>query len=525
MSRPSPLDVPPSFAGPIPDLAWLARRLHDVGYVPENLRRLGALPTRSEWVPRFEARARCQGDDPLRTLVRVFSLGMPEDPGRLDDALGEPGLDALLECGIIVPDGDLALSRAWLAPSGDHFYARDFSPHITTRATDAALVLGVGMASLMAAHLTVHPLDPAGATALDVGTGQGFQAVQLAPHAERVVATDLSPRALAFARWSLGLCAVGTRPVPASCELRQGAFFEPALDLRGTCDAITTNPPFMIGPDPGVVAFSNGLPGDGVTERIARDAPAMLREGGYCTIVCNWHHDDDWAARPRAWLADSNCDAWLVRTRTHDTRAYALAWLAELDTPNDRITPDLLARWAEYYDRMGISAISFGALIIRKPPTPATPHAPHTPARKPFFRADTLDWNQSGGNGSAHIRRTFEALSFLNSLPDISELIHARLVPAPGLAVERTTVLQSGSWRDARPSIKPSGPLAYSTVLDDGAMDLLARLDGRTPLVNAVEAILGDLGGNRDAARAWAVTFARALLERGLLVPATSSMG
>ena len=57
-------------------------------------------------------------------------------------------------------------------------------------------VLGIGQASLTLAQITER--TPV-ARALDVGTGCGIQTFHLLAHADHVTATDISPRALAFA--------------------------------------------------------------------------------------------------------------------------------------------------------------------------------------------------------------------------------------------------------------------------------------------------------------------------------------
>jgi len=63
-------------------------------------------------------------------------------------------------------------------------------------------VAGVHRPSATLAHLTVRePVE----RALDVGTGNGIQALLLSRHASRVVATDINPRALAFAAFNLAL--------------------------------------------------------------------------------------------------------------------------------------------------------------------------------------------------------------------------------------------------------------------------------------------------------------------------------
>ena len=66
-------------------------------------------------------------------------------------------------------------------------------------------VLGVGPASMTVAQWT--PRRRVG-RALDLGTGCGVQALHLAGHSGTVVATDLSERALAFARFTTALAEV-----------------------------------------------------------------------------------------------------------------------------------------------------------------------------------------------------------------------------------------------------------------------------------------------------------------------------
>ncbi|MYV64362.1 methyltransferase, partial [Streptomyces sp. SID4931] len=67
---------------------------------------------------------------------------------------------------------------------------------------EEGVVLGVGGASTTLAGITVRaPV----ASALDLGTGSGIQALHAAQHATRVTATDLNPRALEFTRLTLAL--------------------------------------------------------------------------------------------------------------------------------------------------------------------------------------------------------------------------------------------------------------------------------------------------------------------------------
>ncbi len=132
-------------------------------------------------------------------------------------------------------------------------------------------MLGISPASTSLAQLTLrHDV----ATALDLGTGCGVQALHLAGHADRVVATDVNQRALDLARFNAELNEVADR-----VDVRNGSFFEPVAGER--FDLISTNPPFVISPATGrneqrLVYRDSGMPGDQVVEHIVRTAPAHL---------------------------------------------------------------------------------------------------------------------------------------------------------------------------------------------------------------------------------------------------------
>ena len=98
--------------------------------------------------------------------------------------------------------------------------------------------MGVAPSSALLGNLTVRrPVE----RALDVGTGSGILAVLAARHAERVVATDLSERALAFAAFNAGPERLRERRVSPGQLLRarrrralRARQLEPALrDLAG----------------------------------------------------------------------------------------------------------------------------------------------------------------------------------------------------------------------------------------------------------------------------------------------------
>jgi hypothetical protein len=195
---------------------------------------------------------------------------------------------------------------------------------------------------------------------LDLGTGCGVQALHLTAHAQRVVATDVNPRALAMTR-------LGARLNEVEVELHTGSLYEPVTADR--FDLIVTNPPFVVSP-PGseVLAYrDSGLPGDDVVRRVVAEAPAHLHDGGWCQVLANWVHvrGVDWRERVEEWL-DPSCDAWVLQREEVDLPAYVEMWLADAGL---QASPDYVERydaWLSWFEDQGIDAIGFGWLSMRK---------------------------------------------------------------------------------------------------------------------------------------------------------------
>src|SRR5262249_5156058 len=130
-------------------------------------------------------------------------------------------------------------------------------------------VLGVSAPARVLAWLTVRTEV---SRALDLGTGNGHQALIASRHADEVTAVDINPRALRFARFNALLN-------NAVIDFREGNLFEPVDGER--FDLIVANPPYVISPEHDITYRDAGLPGDSFSELIVRKLPAYLEPGGF----------------------------------------------------------------------------------------------------------------------------------------------------------------------------------------------------------------------------------------------------
>ncbi|GGZ25658.1 methyltransferase [Streptomyces nitrosporeus] len=329
------------------------------------LERLGAPAyaalARSETVPALRA---TQGDSPLDTLVRLFLL-QRQVPARA--AAAALPLEECLQDGWVVQDGDLVRAavdvRPYGGPEGEDWYivsdlgcAVGGAGGIGSR--EEGVVLGVGGASTTLAGITVR--EPV-ASALDLGTGSGIQALHAAQHATRVTATDVNPRALDFTRLTLALSGA------APADLREGSLFEPVG--AETYDLIVSNPPFVISPGARLTYRDGGMAGDDLCRTLVQQAGDRLNEGGYAQFLANWQHveGEEWQDRVRSWVP-RGCDAWIVQREVQDVTQYTELWLR--DSGDHRSDPaDYTARyeaWLDEFEARGTKAVGFGWITLRK---------------------------------------------------------------------------------------------------------------------------------------------------------------
>lgn len=350
------------FAGPLREALLAADFTYD--RVAESIgddahRALG----RNETLP---ARRRTASGGPLETLVRLFLLQTTVTRDDADRAL--PGLvDRLCNAGLLEQSVSEVAARTDCRPYAtseagadrDLWIVSDLTPGLDGApvAVGPDHVLGISSASTSLAQLTMR--EPVG-SALDLGTGCGVQALHLATHSGRVVATDVNQRALWMTRLNAALNEV-------EVEVRDGSFFEPVAGER--FDLISTNPPFVISPATGerLVYRDSGLPGDRVVEHIVRTGPDHLTEGGWLQVLANWAVVDGtpWDERLGSWLLE-DCDALVVQRETLDPAAYVELWLKDSGHHGG---PDYAHRydtWLSWFEETGIAGVGFGWIDVRR---------------------------------------------------------------------------------------------------------------------------------------------------------------
>ncbi len=308
------------------------------------------------------------GLEQLRLIERAGGAATKELPADVDGR-AEPSQPSWRAAAELRPYGSDVGGGLWVAS--------DLGSEQRTGPLRHDHVLGIGQASLTLAQTVIR--TPVG-RALDLGTGCGIQTFHLLPHADHVTATDISERALAFARFNLLLNApaLGIDPehLDARVSLRLGNLLEPVEGER--FDLVVSNPPFVITPRSGAKEETytyrdGGLAGDAIVETLVRTLPGLLAPGGAVQLLGNWEITDgtSWDRRIRGFVPPG-VDAWVIQREQLAPVQYAETWLRDAAENRDRgaYLRSFAAYLADFASR-GVEGIGFGSVWLRRPSNPS----------------------------------------------------------------------------------------------------------------------------------------------------------
>jgi SAM-dependent methyltransferase len=260
--------------------AWgtLGDRLRSIGLTGracQPFERLASMAERPQHAPMAKWHLR-RLREPHAVAMRMLMYGDPVTPEEARSALGDGlPLDRLIEAGLLAKtlDGTL-LSPYSLRLLGDVFVLSDDLNE------GGEAVMGVGPSTRGLARIA-RPIGRV-ARALDVGCGAGTVALWLAGACDHVVATDVSARAVAFARVNAWL----NRLTHVECRL--GDLLAP---VEGeSFDLIVAQPPFVPQDDasPATTFLFGGPRGDELTVRLLAGIGAHLAPGGMGILLVEW---------------------------------------------------------------------------------------------------------------------------------------------------------------------------------------------------------------------------------------------
>lgn len=474
------------------DVERLREALTKAGFTSEGIaERLGDSATAAVARDDFrEALRVTAGGDPLDTLVRLFVCGTSETDDAIAGALAPLPLAAARAAGLI--EGNRA--GLDLEPYDGWWLLADL-PARPGQALPADHVLGVGGASTTLANSTIR--RRAG-SALDIGTGCGIQALHLSTHAQTVVATDVSPRALTFAATNAALNGL-------TWELLERDLFEGVPDR--SFDLVVSNPPFVVGPGQLTHAYrDSGRAGDAVCSELAAIAPRLLKPDGMIQYLANWLYvtDGDWEDRVAGWFAGTGMDVWAIQREVQDPLDYVRLWINDASEKHD---PLRAAHWLDWFDANKVSAVGFGLITAR-----------NSGRDDPTVVCEDLRQQVEGPMGEL-VAQWFDRRDWLRS----HDLLTARLRKADGLQLRQEASFGDEGWAVDRQLLALTGGPRWVEEVDPLILALVSGCDGSLPLSAVVDLLASAHEVPPNDLQRVMLPIVDHLVERGMLAPCAAT--
>jgi methylase of polypeptide subunit release factors len=436
--------------------------------------------------------------DAQAALIRLFLLQRPVPDAELRPAFGPGDVALLAALGLVEQRSEALLPLVDLYPFGGDWLATDRGDAAGEGASagrvDAVMPLN------MSTHLLAQLVLPTPAEAvLDIGTGCGVHAIRAARRARHVVATDLNPRALAFAAFNAALNGV------ENIEFREGSLWEP---VNGECfDSILVNPAFTLSADTAFLFRDGGTRGDRMTAALLVGATAHLREGGVAQVIGEFPTmgESGFEEQVEGWIGEAPCDRLLLRFGAMEPLEYARAYAHRpFGQTQAAYEAALGARLADFA-ALGVRDVVLGAVLLRRRAS-----GPHWTVRRVL--------PAPGGHVGSYLARFIAILDRCAAADSPRWLSEGVPRMVPGLRLTETRHWQPDGWEPAATTAGVAdNPLCQEVRLSAPARDLLVLCDGaRSGAEIAVEfARCYEL----EAAEAVEVTaaFLRELVEQGLI--------
>jgi len=443
-------------------------------------------------------------DDALRTPIRIWHARRMSEPAAiaarvllLHDAVprteaerifGDVG--PLLGCGMLEETAAGLTSRVHAGFAGDALVLGD----PPGAGPDSVAPLGGGTLALLAA---VSPARRVPA-ALDLGCGAGAVALLLSRTSDRVLATDVSARAIAFARLNVRLNAVD------NVELRQGDLYEPSGHER--FDLVACQPPFLARrPEAPLSAYVHGgRRGDELTLEVLRGAPDRLTTGGRAVVLADLPvvDGDPIEERVRAAVGSAPVELLALLSPAKNVDEYCTFHAAAEHASLAEDFARAVIEQRDHLDGLGVRGLALTVVAVQ-------------PARAAGFRSTLAVRHASDVAVAAPtLDRVLEAHRL--AFGDDETLLGARLRAPVGSRVVRQAAANGATGASSIVHPPPGRP-EWPAVFDEPTTALLERIARARTVHDAARSLAEERVFPLEEASALVMQAAREGLRRGAL--------
>ena len=429
----------------------------------------------------------------LNTLVLWFWLGVAQDSASVVEFVPTWFTELALNCGLLRRENNTFASEVMIFPVDGFLTICDHSVKID--ASDPEFVLWPNPTSRLLSRVTVRRRSRA---TLDLGTGNAIQALTAASHSDVVVATDLNPRAVSYARFSALLNGI------ENIECLTGDAFAPVAGRK--FDLITSNPPFFIRPSGHYLFCDNPMDLDQLCRLLVKQVPAHLHEDGYFQMLCEWAEVDgqSWQERLTEWLEGTGCDAWVLMGQTHDPGEYAQHRIAETaGSPEGDAA--LFASYMTYYRERKVKALHNGIISMRKR------------SGKNWILMEEVTDTPKDAFGEA-VQNTFAARDFLISHTSDEQLLPIKPRISPHARLEQFFQPADGQWKPTSLNLRLTKGFPFFVGLQPAVAEFLSACDGTRTVGDLITNFSRQADAPFEQVQSECMAVFRRMFERGFLL-------
>lgn len=431
---------------------------------------------------------------PLGLLIRVFFLLQDATVTEIESSIPEDILEALQVLDLLRRTGEAPTfqSSVWLYPVAGFILASDRKKDLQDAVFPAISPLSYRFLKRMSRS--------AASEALDLCCGSGVAAMLLTQHCQRVLASDVSARAVHFANFN---CQLNDCDRVETVE----SDFYSALEGK-TFDRVVAHPPYVPSVSNAVVWRDGGATGEEPIHRIVEGLPRFLRPGGTFYASCGGFdtRDKTFEQRIRTWLGPSEGLFDVLFAVEFDKSPWHLA-IDRRSTPAAHFEPGS-QRLLEGFNEIGALNFVTGALVIYRraeaevslPREPLTLRTQLSPITDGACFDSCLCW--------------WRWLSRTESPAGLS-----RLKPRPGSSL-RVHINHTVREQELVPCsfiLESSRPFHAETKVDPEMVQVLLRCDGKTTLTELYEIARKDSWVPDNLALPDFLKFSARMIERGYL--------
>lgn len=481
---------------PSPDEAARLRAfLVDNDYTSAGVRRVlhvGDLPSRRlRNVPRMLYLTRDK--TPQNLLIRWFLVGAAVEESEAFAVAPRPIVELMTLCGLLRREGTSMVSPSMIIPYEDLLVATD-PALLLESGEDPGVVLAINPTTMLLERFMIR--QPVRST-LDFGTGCGIIALLAARHSATVTATDINPRAVNYAAFNALLN--GNEQI----ECLEGDALEPVAGRR--FDRILANPPFFITPASDNVYCENPLELDLFCRRLAREGSALLEEGGYLQMVCEWVNvrGQPWQERIAEWFQGTGCDVWALRGYHEEISAYCQRRLAETRPYDAAGDISLYNDWMAYYEQQQVEAVHGGVIAMRRRSGTNWIQIEEMPeTRQPFGET---------------ILEGFAARDYVAQHDDQALLVQ-RLKLSDEAQLDQHFRPGAQGWAGDKVNLRLTGGIPYQQLIEPMVGEFLGRFDGSRTLEEIIDGMATRHNAPKQAVAPECLSIARRFLQSRILV-------